>query len=75
MRISADTGLIFGLFHRHMAYMLENHFETRRERMYFNTLVSHAAVYDFMEDFFASRSSVLSFSIALADHRRIGVDV
>ncbi|KAL8291442.1 hypothetical protein RQP46_002420 [Phenoliferia psychrophenolica] len=48
--IATDTGLIFPLFHRHMAYMLEAHLGKKRDRMYFNSLNSHAGVIDFLDD-------------------------
>ncbi|KZT52133.1 FMN-linked oxidoreductase [Calocera cornea HHB12733] len=41
-------GLPFALFHRHVAYMLEDRFE-RAEKTYFNVLTSHAGVLDFLE--------------------------
>jgi len=41
-------GLPFALFHRHLAYMLEDRFG-RAEKAYFNTLTSHAGVLDFLE--------------------------
>ncbi|GFZ43993.1 tRNA-dihydrouridine synthase 4 [Saitozyma sp. JCM 24511] len=43
--LSVDYGLIFPLFHRHLAYMLESHFH-RSERIYFNGLTSSVAAID-----------------------------
>ena len=48
--IATGTGLIFPLFHRHMAYMLESHLGKKRDRTYFNSLNSHAGVLDFLDD-------------------------
>lgn len=48
--IATDTGLIFPLFHRHMAYMLEGYLGKKRDRTYFNSLGSHAGVLDFLDD-------------------------
>lgn len=47
---STSLGLIFPLFHRHMAYMLESRFSHRRDRILFNSLPSYAAVIDWLED-------------------------
>lgn len=49
-RISTACGLIYPLFHRHVSYMLESHLPKKRERTYFNSLTSHAAVFDFLEE-------------------------
>ncbi|TKA54873.1 hypothetical protein B0A53_02682 [Rhodotorula sp. CCFEE 5036] len=50
VRLSTAYGLIFPLFHRHVSYMLENHFATRRDRIYFNSLASYAGVLDWLDD-------------------------
>lgn len=33
-----------------MAYMLESHLNKRKDRIYFNSLPSHAAVFDYLQD-------------------------
>lgn len=48
VHLSADYGLIFPLFHKHLSYMLESH-HTRMERNYFNTLISYAGVIEELE--------------------------
>ncbi|GAA5862737.1 hypothetical protein JCM3774_001901 [Rhodotorula dairenensis] len=50
VRLSTAYGLIFPLFHRHVSYMLENSFATRRDRIYFNSLASYAGVIDWLDD-------------------------
>lgn len=50
VRLSTAYGLIFPLFHRHVSYMLESHFSTRRDRIYFNSLASYAGVIDWLDD-------------------------
>ncbi|KAM0786055.1 hypothetical protein ACM66B_006866 [Microbotryomycetes sp. NB124-2] len=50
IQISTACGLIFPLFHRHVAYMLESHFKHRSDRVFFNSLPSHAAVVDYLTD-------------------------
>ncbi|GAA6011494.1 hypothetical protein JCM10207_002638 [Rhodosporidiobolus poonsookiae] len=50
LSLSTSTGLIFPLFHRHMAYMLESRFTHRRDRILFNSLPSYAGVIDWLED-------------------------
>jgi len=52
IQYATDTGLIFALFHRHVAYMLESHMPSKAERTFFNSLSSHAAVIDYCEDVF-----------------------
>ncbi|GAA5839044.1 hypothetical protein JCM11251_007860 [Rhodosporidiobolus azoricus] len=47
---SISYGLIYPLFHRHVAYMLESHFVNRQDRIYFNSLPSYAGVVDWLED-------------------------
>jgi tRNA-dihydrouridine synthase 4 len=67
VRVSTDTGLIYSLFHRHVAYMLEDTFTSKSgwfcsrfgclflayagisERIYFNSLASHAGVVDYLQ--------------------------
>ncbi|GAA5965693.1 hypothetical protein JCM3765_003219 [Sporobolomyces pararoseus] len=44
-----SQSLLFSLFHRHLAYMLESRFSTRKERVYFNSLASYAGVLDWCE--------------------------
>ncbi|EGG00285.1 uncharacterized protein MELLADRAFT_93719 [Melampsora larici-populina 98AG31] len=48
--ISAQTGFIFPLYHRHLADMLGNWFTSKEERKYFNLLSSPASVLEFLED-------------------------
>ncbi|KAK4053607.1 tRNA dihydrouridine synthase [Microbotryomycetes sp. JL221] len=50
LQISTSCGLIFPLFHRHIAYMLESHFKQRQQRVFFNSLPSYAAVVDYLID-------------------------
>ncbi|SCV72950.1 BQ2448_6875 [Microbotryum intermedium] len=50
IRISTQVGLIFPLFHRHVAYMIESHFMRRMDRVFFNGLTSYASVCDYLED-------------------------
>ncbi|KAK4048548.1 tRNA dihydrouridine synthase [Microbotryomycetes sp. JL201] len=50
IQISTACGLIFPLFHRHVAYMLESQFKSRQERVFFNSLPSYAAVIDYLTD-------------------------
>lgn len=33
-----------------MAYMLESHLTKRKDRIFFNSLPSHAAIFDFLQD-------------------------
>ncbi|GAA5907658.1 hypothetical protein JCM6882_008941 [Rhodosporidiobolus microsporus] len=47
---SVSYGLIFPLFHRHVAYMLESRFANRRDRVLFNSLSSYAGVMDWLEE-------------------------
>ncbi|GAA5911949.1 tRNA dihydrouridine synthase [Sporobolomyces salmoneus] len=51
---SVSQSLLFPLFHRHLAYMLESRFTTRKERIYFNSLASHAGVLDWCEQRFGN---------------------
>lgn len=52
--LSTGTGLIFPLFHKHASYMLESRLARRRkDRVFFNSLDSHAGVIDWLEDEFA----------------------
>ncbi|KAM0748026.1 FMN-linked oxidoreductase [Meredithblackwellia eburnea MCA 4105] len=48
--LSTTSGLIFPLYHRHISYMLESHFVKKRDRVYFNSLPSHASVLDYLKD-------------------------
>ncbi|CEQ41757.1 SPOSA6832_03509 [Sporobolomyces salmonicolor] len=48
--LSTSHGLLFPLFHRHMAYMLESRFANRKDRVYFNSLASYAGVLDWCEE-------------------------
>ncbi|KZO97474.1 FMN-linked oxidoreductase [Calocera viscosa TUFC12733] len=49
VQIAGDYGgLPFALFHRHVAYMLEEGFG-KAEKAYFNALTSHAGVLDYLE--------------------------
>ncbi|KLO16498.1 FMN-linked oxidoreductase [Schizopora paradoxa] len=48
VRLATGYGLIFPLFHRHIAYMLESQLP-RQERLYLNTLCSYAGVIDFLQ--------------------------
>ncbi|WWC70253.1 uncharacterized protein I206_104203 [Kwoniella pini CBS 10737] len=47
--LSTSYGLIFPLFHRHLAYMLENNF-TKNEKVWFNCLSSSSAAIDWLEN-------------------------
>ncbi|BGP43323.1 tRNA dihydrouridine synthase [Rhodotorula kratochvilovae] len=49
LRLSTSHGLIYPLFHRHVSYMLESRFRTRRDRILFNSLTSYAGVIDWLE--------------------------
>lgn len=52
--LSTGTGLIFPLFHKHTSYMLEGRLaRRRRDRVFFNSLDSHAGVIDWLDDEFA----------------------
>lgn len=52
--LSTGTGLIYPLFHKHVSYMLEGRLARRRkDRVFFNSLDSHAGVIDWLEDEFA----------------------
>lgn len=53
--ISTSTSLIFPLFHRHVSYMLEHLFVNKAERTFFNSLISHAAVMDWLDEFLERR--------------------
>ncbi|WWC61825.1 uncharacterized protein I303_104410 [Kwoniella dejecticola CBS 10117] len=46
--LSTSYGLIFPLFHRHLAYMLESDF-SRNEKVWFNCLSSSSAAIDWLE--------------------------
>ncbi|OCF74683.1 tRNA-dihydrouridine synthase 4 [Kwoniella mangroviensis CBS 8886] len=46
--LSTSYGLIFPLFHRHLAYMLESDF-SRNEKVWFNCLSSSTAAIDWLE--------------------------
>ncbi|WRT66319.1 uncharacterized protein IL334_003274 [Kwoniella shivajii] len=46
--LSTSYGLIFPLFHRHMAYMLESQF-SRPEKVWFNSLSSSVSAIDWLE--------------------------
>ncbi|KAJ8292023.1 tRNA-dihydrouridine(20a/20b) synthase [NAD(P)+]-like [Rhodotorula toruloides] len=48
--LSISTGLIFPLFHRHVAYMLESRFVNKKDRIGFNGLTSYAGVMDWLEE-------------------------
>ncbi|SCZ94789.1 BZ3500_MvSof-1268-A1-R1_Chr12-1g03659 [Microbotryum saponariae] len=50
VRISTQVGLIYPLFHRHVAYMIESHFTLRMDRVFFNGLTSYASVCDYLVD-------------------------
>ncbi|KDE05912.1 hypothetical protein MVLG_03725 [Microbotryum lychnidis-dioicae p1A1 Lamole] len=50
IRISTQVGLIYPLFHRHVAYMIESHVTRRMDRLFFNGLTSYASVCDYLED-------------------------
>ncbi|GAA6019497.1 hypothetical protein JCM11491_000977 [Sporobolomyces phaffii] len=52
IQCSTSQSLLFPLFHRHLAYMLESRFATRKERIYFNSLASYAGVLDWCEEKF-----------------------
>lgn len=50
LELSTGTGLIFPLFARHTSYMIESRLaRRRRDRVYFNSLDSHAGILDFLE--------------------------
>ncbi|GAA5889063.1 hypothetical protein JCM16303_002175 [Sporobolomyces ruberrimus] len=49
---STSQSLLFSLFHRHLAYMLESRFTSRKERIHFNSLASYAGVIDWCHDKF-----------------------
>ncbi|KAH8114851.1 FMN-linked oxidoreductase [Phellopilus nigrolimitatus] len=49
VHISTDYGLIFPLFQRHLAYMLESQL-SRNDRVNLNTLNSYAGVIDYLEE-------------------------
>jgi tRNA-dihydrouridine synthase 4 len=63
-RICGDTGLLYPLFHRHVAYMIESHLPTKHHRTYFNSLPSHASVIDYCEDF-------LGVDMAVGNEKRV----
>lgn len=48
--LSISTGLIFPLFHRHVAYMLESRFANKKDRIGFNALTSYGGVMDWLEE-------------------------
>jgi len=48
VKLSCETGLIFGLFQRHVAYMMESQFKNKYDRIFFNNTVSHAGVIDYL---------------------------
>ncbi|BGP27570.1 tRNA-dihydrouridine synthase 4 [Rhodotorula toruloides] len=48
--LSISTGLIFPLFHRHVAYMLESRFANKKDRIGFNGLTSYGGVLDWLEE-------------------------
>ncbi|BGO95407.1 hypothetical protein NBRC10512_001876 [Rhodotorula toruloides] len=48
--LSISTGLIFPLFHRHVAYMLESRFANKKDGIGFNGLTSYAGVMDWLEE-------------------------
>ncbi|KAG0149014.1 hypothetical protein CROQUDRAFT_654096 [Cronartium quercuum f. sp. fusiforme G11] len=48
--LSARTGFIFPLYHRHLSDMLSNYFVNKEERKYFNSLSSPATVLNFLEE-------------------------
>lgn len=50
--ISAQTGFIFPLYHRHLADMLGKWFKSKDERKYFNLLSSPASVLEYLEDMY-----------------------
>jgi len=52
VHLSTKYGVLpFSLFHRHLGFMLEEHFASRAERSYFmSDLVSHAGVVDWLEE-------------------------
>ncbi|CAE6518961.1 unnamed protein product [Rhizoctonia solani] len=49
VKLGTDYGLIFALFHRHVAYMLESRFPSKSERTLFSSLTSHASIVDYLE--------------------------
>ncbi|EUC57187.1 tRNA-dihydrouridine synthase-like protein [Rhizoctonia solani AG-3 Rhs1AP] len=49
VRLGTDYGLVFTLFHRHIAYMLESRFPSKSERTLFSSLTSHASIVDYLE--------------------------
>ncbi|CAE6465858.1 unnamed protein product [Rhizoctonia solani] len=49
VRLGTDYGLVFALFHRHIAYMLESRFPSKSERTLFSSLTSHASIVDYLE--------------------------
>ncbi|KAG8682080.1 hypothetical protein FRC09_017027, partial [Ceratobasidium sp. 395] len=49
VKLGTDYGLVFALFHRHLAYMLESRFPSRAERTLFSSLTSHASIVDYLE--------------------------
>ncbi|GAA5943014.1 tRNA dihydrouridine synthase [Sporobolomyces koalae] len=55
IQFSTSQSLLFPLFHRHLAYMLESRFTSRKERIYFNSLASYAGVLDYCQDNFAGQ--------------------
>ncbi|WVW83863.1 hypothetical protein I302_105885 [Kwoniella bestiolae CBS 10118] len=59
--LSTTYGLIFPLFHRHLAYMLESDF-SRNEKVWFNCLSSSTAAIDWLEgrglDWRSARGSI-----------------
>ncbi|KAJ1307670.1 hypothetical protein OPQ81_001763 [Rhizoctonia solani] len=49
VRLGTDYGLVFALFHRHIAYMLESRFPSKSERTLFSSLASHASIIHYLE--------------------------
>ncbi|KAI8458750.1 tRNA-dihydrouridine synthase [Phakopsora pachyrhizi] len=49
---SAETGLIFPIYHRHLSDMLSLWFSSKEEKKYFNMLSSYSSVLDFLEETF-----------------------
>ncbi|MBW0481412.1 hypothetical protein O181_021127 [Austropuccinia psidii MF-1] len=60
LTISAETGFLFPLYHRHLADMLNPWFSNREEKKFFNMLSSPASVLDFLEETFDIQPTPLS---------------
>ena len=55
--ISTSFGFQFGLFQRHMAWMLTGHFKNKHEKRLFNELTSYAAAINWLDVFIEKRKS------------------